>query len=55
MEEVRGFHKSHQTPPSGKHLLRYYKRDITMLQICYISRVSGAGDDVIELDGKEIY
>jgi hypothetical protein len=26
------------------------KRDIAMLQICYLLRVSGAGDGVIELD-----
>jgi len=51
MEEIRGFHKSHKTPPSGKHLLRYYKRDITMPQIHYLLRVSGAGDGTIELDG----
>jgi hypothetical protein len=24
MEEVRDFHKSHETPPSGEHSLRYY-------------------------------
>jgi hypothetical protein len=32
-------------------LLQYYKRDITTLRICYLLRVSGAGDGAIELDG----
>ena len=27
MEEVCGFHKSHLTPPSDEHYLRYYKRN----------------------------
>ena len=27
MEEVKGFHKNHQTPPSGKHSLRYHQSD----------------------------
>jgi len=38
-EEVRGFHKSHKTPPSGEHLLRFYKMDMTMLRIHYLLRV----------------
>ena len=27
MEEVKGFHKNHQRPPSGKHSLRYHQSD----------------------------
>ena len=27
MEEVKGCHKTHQTPPSGKHSLRYHQLD----------------------------
>jgi len=38
-------------PLSGEHLLRYYKKDIAMLRIRYLLRVSGAGDGAIELDG----
>jgi hypothetical protein len=27
MEEVKGCHKTHQTPLSGKHSLRYHQSD----------------------------
>ena len=37
MEEVCGFHKSHLTPLSDEHYLRYYKRDTPSLVVSDIS------------------
>jgi len=37
--------------PLGEHSLQFYKKDIAMTGICYLLRVSRAGDGAIELDG----
>jgi hypothetical protein len=47
MEEVRGFHKSHYTPPSGEHSLQYYQRDTSMPVVSSISSWKRAPVDML--------
>jgi len=41
MEEVLGFHKSHYTPPSGKHSLQYYQLGTPKTVVSFISLWNG--------------
>ena len=47
VEEVRGIHKSHKTPPTDKHSLQYYQSDTPTLVDSYISSWKRAPVDML--------